>query len=229
MSQPWHQPVRGHFKPIRGLGIAASVLIGLSVLTSIASAWSDWFTLGVVADYLNGVPGTTDADLAAADSIALATAGPDTLLLVAAGVVFVVWMFRARHNSEVLYGKAGHRRGSVWAFWGWIVPVVSWWFPYQVLQDVYRPSTRLSGIEVRWWWAAMVAKLWLGQLLTRLYLGDEITEENLRNIASVSTVTAALGVVAAFLIIGIIKRVGEGQLTPVETQVPLLEGKTTPG
>jgi len=227
MSQPWHQPVRGRFKPIRGLGIAASVLIGLSALAAVLSAWSDWFSYGVVADYLNGAPGVTDADLAAADSFAVSTSMPDFLLLLAAGVVFVVWMSRARHNSEVLYGKAGHRRESVWVFWGWVVPVVSFWFPYQVLKDVYRPSTRLSGGVVGWWWIAMVTKLWLGRAMVRLYLGAEITEGNLRTIAVLSTVTAALGALAAVLIIRIVKEITAGQLTPVETQVPLLEADRT--
>jgi hypothetical protein len=221
MSQPWHQPVRGALKSIRGLGIAASVLIGLSVLTSIASAWSDWFSYGVVADYLDEVPGVTEADLAAADSVAVLTAVPDTVVVLAAGVVFIVWLWFARRNSEVLYGKAGHRRTTVWVGWGWFLPIISFWFPYQVVQDVYRPSTRLPGTVVRWWWAAFIAKLYLGQIVLRLYLGDDFSADKFRTTAVFSTLTAGLGVVAAVLVFRIIKQITEGQLVPVEAHIPI--------
>lgn len=219
MSQPWHQPVRGAVKSIRGLGIAASVLIGLSVLTSIASAWSGWFSYGVVVDYLDEVPGVTESDLEAADSVALLTGLPTLVTVLAAGVVFIVWLSFARRNSEILYGKAGHRRTTAWVGWGWFVPVVSFWFPYQVVQDVYRPSTRLPGTVVRWWWAAFATRLflgWVGQ-----FLGDDVSADKLRTIAVISTLTAVLGVVAAVLVIRIIRQITEGQLVPVEVHIPI--------
>jgi hypothetical protein len=221
MSQPWHQPVRGAVKPIRGLGIAASVLIGLSVLTAIASAWSDWLTYDVVADYLDGAARVTEADLAAADSFAALTSLPDVLAVVAAGAVFIVWLWFARRNCEVLYGKAGHRRTSVWVGWSWFVPVVSFWFPYQVVQDVYRPSTRLSGTAVRWWWAALATKLCLGQFVLRLEFGDDFSAGTFRTIAILSTLIAVLGVVAAVLVFRIVKEITEGQLVPVEVHIPI--------
>ena len=221
MSQPWNQPVRGAVKSIRGLGIAASILIGLSVLTTIASAWSDWFTYDVVADYLDGAAGVTEADLAAADSFAVATSLPEVLTVIAAGVVFIVWLWFARRNSEILYGTAGHRRTTVWVGWGWFVPVVGLWFPYQVVQDVYRPSTRLPGTVVRWWWVALMAKIYLGQIVLRLYVGDDFAAANFRTIAVFSTLSAVLGVVAAVLVFRIVKQITEGQLVPVEAHIPI--------
>jgi uncharacterized protein DUF4328 len=221
MSQPWHKPVRGALKPIRGLGIAASVLIGLAVLTSIASTWSDWFSSGVVADYLDDVAGVTEADLATADSVAALTGLSDSAAVLAAGVVFIVWLSFARRNSEILYGKAGHRRTTAWVGWAWFIPVVSLWFPYQVVQDVYRPSTRLSGTVVRWWWAAFATKLFLGGVFTRLYLGDDFSADKFQTVAVISTLIAVLGVVAAVLVIRIIREITEGQLVPVEVHIPI--------
>ncbi|MDP9094771.1 MAG: DUF4328 domain-containing protein [Actinomycetota bacterium] len=51
------------------------------------------------------------------------------------------------------------RRATVWAWLGFIVPVVSFWFPYQVAADCTPhgdPARRL----VAWWWA-----LWICQAL----------------------------------------------------------------
>jgi hypothetical protein len=52
------------------------------------------------------------------------------------GIVFVVWFHHARVNAE----QRGwpQRRARGWTFWGWIIPVVSYWFPFQLMGDIWR-------------------------------------------------------------------------------------------
>lgn len=203
--------VDGSLSAVGGLGVAASVLIGLVAGFSVLSAASDWYTHNVVTDYLNDVAGVAEADLTGADAIAAATAMPQFLLTVAAGIMFLFWLWRARINSELLFGPAEHRLARGWTIGGWFCPVVNLWFPYQLVDDVHRTSTRRSGGVVLAWWLLFLGDMVLGQVLSRLYLSDDVTEQALRLTANLATVSAVLQIAAAVLVIGIIKRVGVGQ------------------
>lgn len=86
--------------------------------------------------------------------------GPSDFGFFVAMVMFLVWFYRARVNAD------GHdwpqRRSLGWAFWGWFIPVVNLWFPFQMMVDIWRaglpaqaranPAT-LPGI----WWACCLA------------------------------------------------------------------------
>jgi hypothetical protein len=74
-------------------------------------------------------------------------------------VMFVVWFYRARVNAE------GHgwpqRREPRWAIVAWVVPVVNFWVPFQVMADIWRAGLPeqararraiLPGI----WWAFLL-------------------------------------------------------------------------
>lgn len=42
------------------------------------------------------------------------------------------------HNLNRLLkpGLAGAKRARGWTFWGWIVPIVNLWFPFQLMGDI---------------------------------------------------------------------------------------------
>lgn len=96
--------------------------------------------------------------------------------LMACGVVFIVWFHRVRRNAGLLAPDA-HRKTSGWAIWGWIVPVVCWWFPRRIALDSWRASTPYadegrqqpgSGI-VNVWWAAWLGTQLVDQVAIRTY------------------------------------------------------------
>ncbi len=71
--------------------------------------------------------------------------------LVALGVqvIFMTWLYQAATISR----RAGlpARREPVWAFVGFLVPIVSIWFPYQVAADLFAPDDSNRRLAGRWW------------------------------------------------------------------------------
>ena len=125
------------------------------------------------------------------------------LALLAAGVVFIVWLWRARGNAELFcYGQ--HRRGRGWVIGGWFCPVVNFWFPKQIVDDVIAASDPRTpplfpdlrriprhGLVLAWWltWVATMVRGNVGNP----DLAADVQDVSDRALgASVSTVGAVL-------------------------------------
>jgi hypothetical protein len=85
-----------------------------------------------------------------------------SLCWLAALVVTSVWLLRVRRNAERMSPFHHHVRSRGWAWAGWIVPVVSWWFPFQVVRDALTASAaarpgRLPRPPLALWWGTWVA------------------------------------------------------------------------
>ncbi|GAA3048737.1 hypothetical protein GCM10020000_31370 [Streptomyces olivoverticillatus] len=61
------------------------------------------------------------------------------LSFLATAILWVIWFRRARLNAE-LFAPGTQRFGSGWAVGAWVTPVVSFWFPKQMANDIYRAS-----------------------------------------------------------------------------------------
>ncbi|WP_435875703.1 DUF4328 domain-containing protein [Nonomuraea jabiensis] len=66
----------------------------------------------------------------------------ETVVYVVAIVAFLVWLFRVRANAEIL-SPGGHRRGQPWLIFGWVVPIINFWFPKQIVDDIWSASSRV--------------------------------------------------------------------------------------
>jgi hypothetical protein len=98
-------------------------------------------------------------------------------LFLGTGIAFIIWLYRARENTEIFKprfagsyqggynsGSGAHRHAKGWAVGGWFCPIVQFWYPLQVVQDVVsasEPSTepgaaKSGGIKalLSAWWAS---------------------------------------------------------------------------
>lgn len=127
-------------RPVGGLAIAASVLVGLEALFAV---------LELIA-VLEG---------AVRQSVLLSVGFLSALL--AAGVVFIVWLWRVRSNVEAIAGPQTQRLGKGWAIGCWVCPIVNFWFPYQYVVDVWRASRPSDGtgdgLVLAWWLTFLAA------------------------------------------------------------------------
>ncbi|MGW4803610.1 DUF4328 domain-containing protein [Kitasatospora sp. NPDC004272] len=150
------------YRSPRGLATASTVLLALNGVVAAGSA--------AVLLYLYTVEPGDDVsllvDLLGADT----TTNAGLLLSLATAVPFLMWLYRARVNAEVIYPH-GHQHARGWAVGGWFVPLVQFWFPWRITNDVWRasgppgehgvPQPTPAGL-VHAWWSTLV----LGRLLS---------------------------------------------------------------
>jgi hypothetical protein len=80
------------------------------------------------------------------------------LVMIAVGIVFLIWQYRAATVAAGLGYPASHSPGL--GVGAWFIPVINLWFPYQSLRDCLRPGHQdRTGSE--WVWAAFLAAQFL--------------------------------------------------------------------
>lgn len=199
-------------RTVTGVATAAAILILLVLVGEALGSVSDWRTYLVVHDYKAGV--AEIVDLEAADDFAKLVSIPTAVVWITAGVVFLVWFWRARLNAELLDGAATQRRSRGWVVGGWFTPVANLWVPYQVMSDIWRASAARRPVPtglVTAWWAPLVVSTIISRAVTRFYLSEEITEEGLLSAAKLSTLSTVLDAVAGVLVVVIIRRISGWQ------------------
>lgn len=124
----------------------------------------------------------------------------ELVTLLAGWVAGSLWLRRARANAELIDPAYHHARSAGWAWGGWICPIVSFWFPFQLVRDVLRAaSPGASTTLLGWWWGLFLAMSVLGNVLGR-WVGDSGTgAESANGVQTLSVIVAALTVGALVL------------------------------
>ena len=132
------------------------------------------------------------------------------ITIIGLSILFVVWFYRARINAE----RHGYpqRRARGWAFWGWIVPIVNLWFPFQIMGDIWRAGlpAELRG-ETAW----LPALWWTCWLLSELGIFDagekSVNSGSVPHIAAhTNAASLCFLAVAGALLIAIVRTVSDG-------------------
>jgi hypothetical protein len=202
------------FRSVRGLGVAFVVLVMLTALADVLVAGWVWHVRAVLDDYLDGRVGDAEIDRTLALGVMIDI--PVIGLYLAAGVVFIVWLWRARSNAELI-APHEHKYRKSWAVWGWL-PIVNLWIPRRYTLDVWRVSRppREFGrtpAEVNWWWGLFLTSQVIERIAGRMLVNGE-TLEAFTDGATLATAAALLGVPAAVLAVVIVRRIGDWQSTP---------------
>jgi hypothetical protein len=108
------------------------------------------------AGELFDLSGSSEVELSEAANLASLLSNVAQLAILAAGVLFLVWFWKAAHFSQAMGLR--QRRAMGWVIAGWLVPIVNFWFPYQATRDLLPPGDPATvGLVKRWWalWIAM--------------------------------------------------------------------------
>ena len=127
------------------------------IVTAVLYIAGNWFSTPVTSQLIaSGAPGAF---------IAYNVWMVLLLLVAIANFVLVgLWLGRARRNADRI-APDQQSLSSVWVWLGWIVRIVNFWFPKQVIDEIWRSTVRApeeprSGS----WWGAFIAAealIWL--------------------------------------------------------------------
>ncbi|WP_182524400.1 DUF4328 domain-containing protein [Nocardioides dongkuii] len=189
------------------LATAALVLAGVVTVLQAVSAAASWWAAGSYREAArDGVPPVEV--LTAYDAVGFLLLAA----MLAAYVVTSTWLYRSRTLTDQLAPQVKQERRPVWAWLGWWVPIVSFWFPYQVVRGVQvdRPGRR--PVDLGGWWACWVVFIVLNRVSARISGSAEVRSDGAYTIfALVETVVAAVLVVALVRWVTIVKDITAGQ------------------
>ncbi len=86
-----------------------------------------------------------------------------TIIFVSTVIVFLVWIHRAYRNLRA-FGVHNLKYSSKWAVWGFFVPILFFYRPFQVVREIWKASDPYLTDEsswqnqptpslLKWWWA----------------------------------------------------------------------------
>ncbi len=129
-------------------------------------------------------------------------------------VTFIVWLHRSRINVRA-FGCRRFRYSRIWAIIGFLIPILNFFRPYQVVSEVWRASDpRSIETPVAWlsmpisrfvpaWWATLLASAFLEILTAALVTHSGVTIDDLfaaRIIGVLAGITSASSAILAYLV-----------------------------
>lgn len=206
-------------------------LLGLCAVSDLSVALTSITTYRLLGDVIAGSESVSQSELASSDALTIGLAGLQLIVLCATALCLVIWLWRARTNAERIFPDSihKHRRSRAWVILGWIVPIVSFWFPKQIVDDVWRtsdrhnpPKTSLEFLPptgfVTAWWVVFVIYMWGSRTVERTHLNAE-TIEAARTAVSGEIVMAPFGIAAAVLAILVVRQITTMQEGSIGAQI----------
>ncbi len=182
---------------LRGLHIAVIAGIAVSALTQIASGY---YPLASGASHPRGLAG---------DGVYAALGLMSQVALCTAGVLFVIWLWRARKNLDALRGSTA-TLGAGWAIAGWLIPIANLFIPYHMMAQVTRSSTAGKGMWLVYGW-------WAGYICQALSLAVVLVVDNWIVVAAV---TAVFWLIAGCFLAAIVVTVTTAQHSKLDKVSP---------
>ncbi|WP_405063151.1 DUF4328 domain-containing protein [Kribbella sp. NBC_01505] len=168
MAQPYYpgpprhgpyQVLPPRYRQLRKTALVSIVLMGLTALVTALQSALMWRSYDEVKNFifLNLTEDEFDGGLRAlvGGSWVLNLVG---YLMFGTCVAYLLWLWNTRENSDFLNsalaprppanplppGQGMHRRSAGWVIGSWFCPVVQFWYPLQVMQDIVTASAPLE-------------------------------------------------------------------------------------
>lgn len=212
-------------RSIAGWAIATQVSIGLYAVVRLVTIVTSFAYLGAITDWEQG-HGSFEQIVAAETDYILASPF-ELLLLIAAGLTTMTWLYRAAKNTDTFgYTRLDH--APKWAIWGWVIPILALFRPYQMMtqtwiasappSDTFRPTPWIQP----WWWGLFVLSFLLDTIGG--FGGDvtssQWTADSARLALQLGSTAAAVDIAAAPLFIFLVRALTQRQQASINEFQP---------
>ena len=142
-------------RPVRRWAVAVVVASTVHLASGIATAIKSFPEISRVrTEFANGVDPSVTGHWADLTMIRVHVATGLVALVATA-----LWLTMVRRNVDQI-DRAGQRRGRIWIWFGWLVPIINYWYPFQIVRDLGE-SSQQPKLPYRSWWAAWVIAFFL--------------------------------------------------------------------
>lgn len=230
-GQPYGPPPR-RFRPMRKLATGVIAVIGgvtfLTILQTVLF-WTAISDLEVkLAIVFNDNPDALDRAVVTTVGHIDAMSQITSWACLAAGVLFLVWLWQARENAELLTPNQRHRLSKGWVIGGWFCPAVQLWYPFVVVDDVWQGSQPAAvpgqlasrggrGILYGWWisfvlyWLVLLVAVPVGVIAVIRWVAS--LQDQLQTQGQVNDVLLRRDIVQFVQVVGVLAAVLAGLLT----------------
>ena len=153
------------------MAVATQALLIVCGALSLVTVGVETLGISAATSYLNGQDAAIDL-LGNYDQISFVVTILSAIALLATGILWVLWQYRA---AKQVNGQT--RRSPGWHAGSWFVPVISLWFPFQNISDLWRAAGRSRPWWQSLWWLCWLASTLLIQISSRLYISAQDLEQ----------------------------------------------------
>lgn len=187
------------------LALAIKIFLGLSFVLSVALLIALFMQHRLMSAFLanrGGDPRAIATDLMSVDFFRVQLTRGSMIAAVISGFLFLIWFSRIYANLTPLGATDLRFSSSNWALGCWFVPVVNYFWPYQIAQEIWRNSNpeMVDESEVRnspvitLWWIVLV-------FTTLLYYFDRTPTESGLIMAMAATAVGIVDIILTFLVV----------------------------
>jgi hypothetical protein len=199
-------------------------LLQLGAVAAAVGLWSSWQQLQLIQDLARGA-NIPDAVVEASDARQQLIGFAQLGLGLVSAVVFLMWTSAITKRLTQL-GVTNMRYAPRWSVWGFIIPIVNLFRPYQVMGELWKASEVVPGPDDPWakkptslivgvWFAILILDSIVGRLASSRTFD---TIEQVTQIAWLTVLFDALGVVTAFVALRLVAEI-DGRLRVSETRL----------
>lgn len=124
-----------------------------------------------------------------------------------------LWLLQSYDFAKVVNPTFRMRRSRAWVWLGWWVPIVAFWFPLQIVDDVRRAIAKdqtRPGLAT--WWAAWLIAILATNVSGRVFNSEDVLSHDAITVVTMfDTIAAVATVVACVKWISIIRGVTRDQ------------------
>lgn len=187
------------------LAVATEALLIVCGVMSVVTIGVQTFGISSITVYMNGYDSVIGL-LESFDWMTVAATIVSAMALLATAVLWLLWQYRA---AKQFSGET--RRSPGWHVGSWLVPIISWWFPYQDVSDLWRAVGRSRPKwQILWWLCWLVGNVAL-QISGSIYTSAQNLEQ-LRISMSVTIASQVLLIIAASLAWLIVHGITQGAI-----------------
>jgi len=205
-----------------GLGGAVGILLGLTMVVLVADlVLSGWgflmFEDAVASGDVNAIETFDGLDVALGVMIVVG--------YLATGICWMVWQYQLARSAP----PSALRRGPGMHSFSWIIPIVTLWFPYQNIKDLWNVNAAaVSRAVLAWWWVGWLVSNGMDRIVAGLYTSSDSVSD-FRTLMVVRIIAGLLALATAVLAIRILRTLTAGGLARAAGAAVTQEGSSAAG